>query len=307
MCVKVYIWSGYTYDFLKQPIHTIVKHLIAFFSLLLFSCSSPQEHRLGGAMLYTVRAEMADNPYTTLKAVADLGYKYVEVAGYSNGKFYGMSPEDFRAALDKNDLIAVSSHQGINRIEEVDEMITAVKAAGIQYFVIPVPPMGQFFYDNATHKMGMQGDLETLAEQLITIGKKCAEQGVELLYHNHDFEFFADEEGNTIIDYLLQNTPAEYVNFQMDLYWITKAKANPLAYFEKYPGRFKSWHVKDMDQQGRFTPVGEGVIDFESILAHKEKAGMRYYFVEQDRTFDGQKPIEALSISRNNLKRLGFK
>ena len=93
----------------------------------------------------------------------------------------------------------------------------------------------------------------------------------------------------------------------MDLYWINKAKANPLAYFEKYPGRFKSWHVKDMDSQGRFTPVGEGVIDFESILAHKEKAGMRYYFVEQDRTFDGQKPIEALSISKNNLKRLGFK
>ena len=284
-----------------------MKYLITVFSLVFFSCSSPQDQRFGGAMLYTVRAEMADNPNKTLKAVADLGYKYVEVAGYSNGKFYGMSPKDFRTALAEHNLIPVSSHQGINQMAEVDEMIAAVKAVGIQYFVIPVPPMGQFFYDNVTNQMGMKCDVETLAELLIAIGKKCAEQGLELLYHNHDFEFFVDEQGNTIIDYLLENTPAEYVNFQMDLYWINKANANPLAYFEKYPGRFKSWHVKDMDSQGRFTPVGEGVIDFESILAHKEKAGMRYYFVEQDRTFDGQKPIEALSISKNNLKRLGFK
>ena len=284
-----------------------MKYLITVFSLVFFSCSSPQDQRFGGAMLYTVRAEMADNPNKTLKAVADLGYKYVEVAGYSNGKFYGMSPKDFRAALAEHNLIAISSHQGINQMAEVDEMIAAVKAVGIQYFVIPVPPMGQFFHDDVTNQMGMKCDVETLAELLIAIGKKCAEQGLELLYHNHDFEFFVDEKGNTIIDYLLQNTPSEYVNFQLDLYWITKAKANPLTYFEKYPGRFKSWHVKDMDSQGRFTPVGEGFIDFESILAHKEKAGMRYYFVEQDRTFDGQKPIEALSISKNNLKRLGFK
>ena len=108
------------------------------------------------------------------------------------------------------------------------------------------------------------------------------------------------------MDYLLENTDPAYVNFQLDLFWITKAKAVPFTYFEKYPGRFKSFHVKDMDEEGKFSPVGEGSIDFSSILKEKEKAGMLYYFVEQDRTYNGMKPIEALKVSKGNLKRLGF-
>jgi len=99
----------------------------------------------------------------------------------------------------------------------------------------------------------------------------------------------------------------EFVNFQMDLYWVTKAGADPVTYFDKYPGRFKAWHVKDMDDQGRFAPIGNGSIDFASILAKKELSGMEYYFVEQDMTFDGLKPLEAIKISHEGIKRIGFK
>jgi sugar phosphate isomerase/epimerase len=91
----------------------------------------------------------------------------------------------------------------------------------------------------------------------------------------------------------------------MDLYWITKAGADPLAYFEKYPGRFKLWHVKDMDSKGKFTPVGNGTIDFGRILAKKERSGMQSYFVEQDRTYKMQ-PLEAIKISHEGLKKFGF-
>ena len=137
------------------------------------------------------------------------------------------------------------------------------------------------------------------------MGKKCHEAGMKLLYHNHDFEFKKDKDGVVVIDYLLENTDPKYVNFQMDLYWVTKAGADPLAYFKKYPDRFKLWHVKDMDDQGRFSPVGNGTIDFGRILKEKEQSGMKYYFVEQDRTFN-MKPLEAIKVSHDALGKIGF-
>ena len=114
-----------------------------------------------------------------------------------------------------------------------------------------------------------------------------------------------DANGEVVIDYLLENCDPEFVNFQMDLYWVTKAGADPLAYFEKYPGRFKLWHVKDMDKEGRFAPVGNGTIDFETILAKKELSGMQSYFVEQDRTYT-MEPLEAIKVSHEGLKKIGF-
>ena len=128
---------------------------------------------------------------------------------------------------------------------------------------------------------------------------------LKLLYHNHDFEFTADANGEVVIDYLLEHCDPEFVNFQMDLYWVTKAGADPLVYFEKYPGRFKLWHVKDMDEKGRFAPVGQGTIDFERILAKKERSGMKAYFVEQDVTIH-MKPLEAIKVSHEGLKKFGF-
>jgi sugar phosphate isomerase/epimerase len=79
-----------------------------------------------------------------------------------------------------------------------------------------------------------------------------------------------------------------------------------VAYFQRYPGRFKIWHVKDMDSQERFAPVGQGKIDFKRILANKKLSGMKYYIVEQDQTFDGLQPLDAIKISKEGLKKFGF-
>ena len=86
---------------------------------------------------------------------------------------------------------------------------------------------------------------------------------------------------------------------------MTIAGADPVAYFKKYPGRFKSWHVKDMDDEGKFAPVGEGHIDFKRILAEKETSGMQKYFVEQDMTWD-KKPLDVIKISHEGIKEIGF-
>ena len=93
----------------------------------------------------------------------------------------------------------------------------------------------------------------------------------------------------------------------MDLYWVTKAGVDPVELFKKYPGRFKIWHVKDMDDQGRFAPVGKGKIDFGRILKNAKLSGMKYYIVEQDQMFDGMDPLEAIRWSREGLKKYGFK
>jgi sugar phosphate isomerase/epimerase len=260
----------------------------------------------GGLALYTVRDSMASNPKATLKAVADAGYAYIESADYAEGKFYGMTPTEFKSVLDSLGLKAISAHMGMVTLENADQLIADVKAAGITYFVIPVPPMGMFTVDPATNTLGMKGTADELVTIMNTIGEKCHKAGLKLLYHNHDFEFMPLADGTIIEDVLLEKCNPEWVNFQMDLYWVTKANANALTYFEKYPGRFKAWHVKDMDQEGKFAPVGTGTIDFKSILAQKEKSGMEFYLVEQDQTF-GLDPMEAIKISHKGLVDLGFK
>jgi sugar phosphate isomerase/epimerase len=181
----------------------------------------------GGLALYTLRDSMALDPKATLKAVADAGYAYVETANYDNGLFYGMAPTDFKVYLESLGLTAVSAHMGMVTMENADQLIADVKAAGISYFVIPVPPMGMFTF--GPEGMGMKGNKEDLLSILITLGEKCSNAGLKLLYHNHDFEFKPMADGTILADYILENTDPAQVNFQMDLFWVTKAGADPLT------------------------------------------------------------------------------
>lgn len=292
---------------LSNLLFTTAKKSMAIFLLVGVCFITNAQENFGGLALYTVRDDMGTNTKATLQAVADAGYKNIEAAGYEDGKFYNMTPKAFKSLLKELKLKPISTHQGSVTIENAETMMADVKAAGFKYFVIPVPPMGLFTFDQETRSMSMTGGAKNLAEILDTLGKMADDAGLKLLYHNHDFEFKKDADGIITIDYLLENCNPKYVNFQMDLYWVTKAGADPVAYFEKYPGRFKIWHVKDMDDQGRFAPVGNGTIDFARILAEKKQSGMKYYMVEQDQTFDGMKPLESINISHKGLKTIGFK
>ena len=264
------------------------------------------QKKWGGMTLYTVRNEMGKDAKATLKQVADLGYKYIEAVDYKDGKFYGMTPDEFKAYLKSLGLQPISVHMGSMTLDNADKLIADVKAAGIKYFVAPVPPMGMFKFDPKTRSLGMEGTVEKLADILNTIAQKAHAAGLEFLYHNHDFELKPNKDGVVVLDYLLEHLDPKYVNFEMDLYWVIKAGADPVAYFQKYPGRFKIWHVKDMDSEGRFAPVGKGTIDFKRILANKKRSGMKYFIVEQDQTYDGLQPMEAIKISKEGLKKFGF-
>jgi sugar phosphate isomerase/epimerase len=278
-----------------------------FLFLLILSLPAVAQQRMGGLSLYTVRNEMGADPKGTLKKVADTGYKYIESADYKDGKFYGMTPAEFKSELDKLGLIPLSAHMGMFNMVNAQQLIADVKTAGFRYFVAPVPPMGHFKFDPETRTLSMSEDLDEIVDILAAMGQKCKDAGIEFLYHNHGFEFEPNSKGIVPIIYMLEKLDPAIVNFQMDLYWVAKAGADPIDYFNLYPGRFKIWHVKDMDAEGRFAPVGTGSLAFDQMLKHKKKSGMEYYIVEQDQTFDDMKPLEAIQISHSNLKRLGFK
>lgn len=276
--------------------------LYFFLNLTVFA-----QKKWGGMTLYTVRNEMGKDPKATLKAVADMGYKYIEAVDYNKGKFYGMTPLEFKAYAKSLGLKPISVHMGMMTTSNADELIADVKTAGFKYFVAPVPPMGMFKFDPKTRSLTMTQDLDKLVGVLDTIARKVDAAGLKFLYHNHSFEFEKNSNGIIPIDYMLEKLDPKYVNFQMDLYWVAKAGVDPVSYFEKNPGRFKIWHVKDMDTEGRFAPVGKGTIDFGRILKNAKLSGMKYYIVEQDMVFDGMDPMEAIRLSREGLIKFGFK
>ncbi|HMQ48584.1 MAG TPA: sugar phosphate isomerase/epimerase [Saprospiraceae bacterium] len=302
--------------------HLLYSCFFALFLLHLSSCKntgSTQEEStnteqtmstsstaFGGLALYTIRDTLAKNPKEMLREVAATGYKYVEAAGYADGKYYGMTPTEFKNYLNELGLEPVSSHHGDVTLDNADAMIAADKEVGFKYFVIPIPPMGHFKYDGKTNTLSMSDEVETVSNIINTIAEKCTAAGLQCLYHNHNFEFEKNAKGIVPMDYFIEHSDPKHLNFEIDLYWATKAGADPVAYFNKAPGRFKAWHVKDMDDQGRFAPVGTGNIDFAKILEHKDLSGMEYYFVEQDATFD-QTPMEAIKISHQALSEIGFK
>lgn len=265
---------------------------------------SPVKTMHRGLALYTLRDQMAKDPRGTLARIADLGYTAVEAAGYENGTFYGMEPVEFRQLLDSLGLVPLSTHMSGITLENADRQIADSKAAGFANLVIPIPPMGHFTYSPEAG-MGMSGEVEVVADIIDQIGKKAKAEGIQLLYHNHDFEFRPNDKGVIPMDYFIEHTDSEAVKFQLDLFWIIKAGKDPADYFAKAPGRFVAWHVKDMDSLGRFAPVGTGTIDFKRIVGMKEQSGLQFYFVEQDATF-GQDPFEAVATSLSNLDGLGL-
>lgn len=288
-----------------KNIQTLSRILIVIFTAIFSISPLSAQEKLGGLALYTVRDDMAKNPKATLLEVAQIGYENIEAAGYKEGLYYGMKPEDFKTYVAKIGLKTLSTHQSAVTLENMNIMFVDAKNAGFEYFVVPIPPMGLFHYDKITQTMSMSGGAENLAQILNEMGEAAHKVGLKLLYHNHDFEFKTDKHGIVPIEYLLENCNPKYVNFQMDLFWVIKAGANPISYFKKYPKRFKSWHVKDMDDEGKFAPVGAGNIDFTKISHHKELSGMEFYLVEQDLSFD-QKPLDVIKISFEGIKKIGF-
>ena len=251
--------------------------------------------------LYTVRDAVSKNLEGTLERLAGLGYKNIELYGY-NGTFFGKTANEFKTILSNTGIKVLSSHhttgiamKGKGTLSDGwDKAVEDVHALGAEYMVCA------FLFPNE-RTPEIYKSLPAMFEKAATATNAA---GIQFAYHNHDFEF--EKLGDTLVyDFLLNNTPADLVKMEMDLYWISKAGQDPVQYFEKYPGRFHLWHVKDMEAGTKaITEVGNGTIDFDRIFKARKKAGLKYWFVEQDTS--KRDMFESLTISRNNLAKKNY-
>ena len=254
-----------------------------------------------GVQLYTLRNDMGKDAKGTIQKVAALGYTEIETFGYNNGKYFGMPATEFAAFINSLGLTAPSSHYfpgGFFRQDNWEEkwkpLLNDAKTIGNNYVVVP------YLEDNFRKKID---DYKILAQNLNRAGELTKQAGLQLAYHNHDFEFNDLGGGQNGFDVLLKDCDAGLVKYELDLYWAAKAGRNPVSLFKKTPGRFVMWHVKDMDNTEKkfFTEVGNGTIDFKSIFANAKLSGMKHFFVEQD-VCPGP-PLESIAKSIAYIKK----
>jgi sugar phosphate isomerase/epimerase len=236
-----------------------------------------------GVQLYTVRNEIGKDPKGTLQQVAKLGFGEVESFGY-NGKFFGMSATEYKSLLSDLGMSAPSGHYMYGNFGNKQNPGTVIH--GWDKAVEDAAALGQKYMVIAYLMPNERGDINTykqIAANLSKAAETCKKSGIQLCYHNHDFEFEA-QNGQLPFDILTSETDADLVKIELDLYWATRAGQDPIALFKKHQGRIALWHVKDMDNTDKknFTEVGSGVIDFATIFKHAKTSGMKHFFVEQD-------------------------
>lgn len=269
-----------------------------------------------GLQLYSIRDKMEENMEEALKTVKEIGYDYVEFAGY-----FGKTAKEVKDLLDKYGLTAISVHQNPSLFwEEGQVAIDYLKEIGVEYAAIPWYTEGEYF-----------NNWDETVKKFDDLGKTLKENGIQMLYHNHDFEF--KKIGNeTIIDRLYSEISSEFLEPEFDTCWIHYAGNDPAEYLKKYNGRVKVLHLKDfvceklgggpvyglIDASGesessndredngfKFKPVGQGIQNWNKILETAEEIGTEYVIVEQDEWYDGDS-LEAAKQSREYLKSLGI-
>lgn len=245
-----------------------------------------------GLQLYTVRRDLEKDFEGTLQKVAALGINEIEFAGYFNQK-----PEEIKKLLKELKLAAPSAHVSTEVLRKsLPQTIAEAKTIGHKFLVLGYLP---------EEERKSLDDYKKLIEMLNKAGEECQKANLQFAYHNHDFEFKKYED-KIPYDLILSETDAQKVKMEMDLYWISKAGFDPLAYFKKYPKRFPLVHVKDMDASPKkfFTEVGRGVINFKKIFAKAEIGGVKHCFIEQDETPSA--PLDSVKTSFEYLKKLKF-
>jgi sugar phosphate isomerase/epimerase len=223
---------------------------------------------VAGIQLYTLRDSMAQSVNSTLKAVAGIGYKEVEFAGY-----FDHSPAELRTMMNDLGLSAPSAHvdPGLVR-EDPESVIDAAAEVGHRYIVVAWLPQTE----RATI-----AQYKAWSEVFNRCGELCAARDMRFAYHNHEFEFETTD-GQEPFQVLMDETDPTLVDFELDFYWVKKAGLNINDVLARNPGRFVMAHIKDMDSDGEMVSVGEGTIDFSSVLAAPEAANLKHLFVEHD-------------------------
>ena len=301
----------------------ISKILAAVMALAVMAscCGKPKQDCCGGCkefpvglQLYSVRGDMEQDFKGTLQKVKDMGYDGVEFAG-----LFGNAPEQVKAWCQEIGLNPISAHVPLaDMLADIDKVIADYKAIGCEYIVVP--------YVTEERRPGGELFLQ-MVEEIRSIGEKCKEAGLTLLYHNHDFEFKTLESGEYGLDYLYANVPADLLQTELDECWVKYSGVDPVEYLKKYTGRSPVVHLKDYYKEGEmegdpyaliglnegeekksaafeFRPLGCGVQDIPAIIKAAVKAQSKWLIVEQDQPSLGKSPMECVAMSMEYIKKL---
>jgi sugar phosphate isomerase/epimerase len=240
--------------------------------------------------MYTVRDLTSADMLGTLEKIAALGYQGIELAGYGNA-----SRDEVIAKAAELGLVITGNHCGIDALlKDLDAVIEENKALNNTFLIVP--------FVSEEWRGSAQKWVE-LGQALDKLGQKLHEAGIQLCYHNHAFEFEEQYDGQYALDILYANADPKHLQAEIDCYWVQKGGATPAAYLRQYAGRIPLVHVKDMNEEGFFAEVGEGVLDWPAIFAAAEAGGTVTYVVEQD-VCPGD-PLVSIGQSIENLRKWG--
>jgi sugar phosphate isomerase/epimerase len=233
-----------------------------------------------GLQLYSLREQFAKDVPATLDQVRGFGIKYVETAGT-----YGVAPDKFKEQLDARGLKAISGHFSFELCRDhIEDVARDAKALGLEYVGCAWIPHQDPFDEKSCREA---------AAIFNRAGEALAKHGLKFFYHTHGYEFLPYGDG-TLFDLMMAETKPEFVRYEMDIYWIVHPGQDPVKLLEKYGSRFELMHLKDMKKgtpTGLFTghsdvtnnvALGSGIMDLPAIFKAAGKAGVKWYFIEDE-------------------------
>ncbi|MDQ8739462.1 sugar phosphate isomerase/epimerase [Paenibacillus sp. LHD-38] len=223
---------------------------------------------LPGIQLYTVKEDFESNPFRTLERVAEIGYKTIEFAGYG-----GIPAMEMKKKLDQLGLIAVATHVGIEDLDtSLKKHLEYASTIGIRFIVVPYIPK-ETLSDPVKYS--------ALIDALRRIYEELRKKGFQLALHTHGHWFETINGKQMYLDRLLEDLGFK-LPLEIDTYWVKKGGSDPETILLKYAGHVPLVHLKDMDQHGKTTAVGSGIINFRKIISQFKEVGFQFYFVEQE-------------------------
>ncbi|WP_018616762.1 sugar phosphate isomerase/epimerase family protein [Segetibacter koreensis] len=245
-----------------------------------------------GLQLYTVRKEMLEDAAGTLQQLASLGYKEIESAKSEKGNYYGLQPKEIKKITQDLGMRLISGHVRIDN--DWQRSVDAAAEAGQPYLIC-----SSMASDAATIE-----NYQRTADQFTKAAEDCKKVNIVFGHHNHESEF-EKVDGQVLYDILLERTDPQLVKMELDLGWVIASGNDPLKYFNKYPGRFPLWHLKDMNLvKKQSTEFGKGGVNIAEMFKNESKSGMKHFFVEQEEYTTT--PMDALKYNYDYLKKNKF-
>lgn len=248
-----------------------------------------------GAQFYTLRdfCKNLDDFAETLKKVADIGYKTVQIS----------STCDFEAEWLKNQL-KINGLSCVITHTQPDKLLSDIKRVAKEHTVFGCNNIGLSFYPFGNEEKELKEIYDTFVKTYKPVAQVLKNEGKYFMYHNHAAEF-RKLDGKTVFKRLSEDFSPDELGFILDTYWIQVGGGDPSFWLENLKGRVPCIHLKDCAYGQKMAVIGEGNINFDRVFEKAEYAGTEYMLVEQDDCY-GEDPFECLKRSYNYLKSRGF-